>query len=98
MINTMKINMSSQVKQKEGNIVSRMNDEIVMMNIDKGNYYNLGTVGGEIWNKIEHECNVSEVVSHLTSIYEITKKKCEVEVIVFLNKLYNEDLVEIIKH
>ena len=33
----------------KGNIVSDMGGEKVMLSIENGKYYNLGEMGGEIW-------------------------------------------------
>ncbi|MEH7510936.1 lasso peptide biosynthesis PqqD family chaperone, partial [Priestia megaterium] len=40
------------VTQSEGNIVSDMGNEKVMLNIENGKYYNLGEIGGDIWESI----------------------------------------------
>lgn len=41
-----KINLDHYIVQSEGNIVSDMDGEKVMLSIKNGKYYNLGKIGG----------------------------------------------------
>ena len=43
------------ISQIKGNIVSDMSGEKIMLSIEKGKYYNLGEIGGEIWELIQGE-------------------------------------------
>ncbi|PEL07014.1 lasso peptide biosynthesis PqqD family chaperone [Bacillus sp. AFS017336] len=96
MINTIKISLNCQVIQNEGNIVSDMDGETVMLNVQKGKYYNLGELGGVIWSYLEESIKVSEVVTALISEYEIEQKECEEHLVTFLNQLLSENLISIL--
>lgn len=77
-----------------GNIISDMDGDTVMMNVGKGKYYNLGSVGGRIWNLLEHPCTVQQLVDSLTAEYEVTEETCRQQVIQFLSVLSDEGLIE----
>ena len=96
MLKTEKISLNSRFVQIEGNVVSDMDGEKVMLNIAKGKYYNLGEVGGAIWDIISKPTEVNEIVSTLLTQYEVENKSCESEVVAFLNTLINEGLIRII--
>ncbi|MFJ8265550.1 lasso peptide biosynthesis PqqD family chaperone [Peribacillus asahii] len=81
------------ISQVEGNIVSDMDGEKVMLSIQNGKYYNLGQVGGDIWSLIKDPISVQQIVSSLQSIYDISQKECEEQVISFLEKLQDEGLI-----
>ncbi|WP_416149850.1 lasso peptide biosynthesis PqqD family chaperone [Salipaludibacillus sp. HK11] len=83
------------ISQKSGNIVSDMDGEKVMLSINNGKYYNLGDIGGEIWELIEEPISIENLVSALISKYEIEKQQCEEHVLSFLEKLHKEDLIKI---
>ncbi|MED4063762.1 lasso peptide biosynthesis PqqD family chaperone [Priestia megaterium] len=89
------ISLNCTVMQSEGNIVSDMDGEKVMMSVSNGKYYNLGVMGGEIWEMVQSATTVKAVVDHLMSIYEVEKNVCENEVLSFLNVLYKEDLIQV---
>jgi hypothetical protein len=87
------ISKQSVIQQKQENIVSEMDGEIVMMSIQNGKYYNLGIMGGIIWNKIIDPITLGELIEDLTSEYEIEKTECENQVSSFLKSLHEEKLI-----
>jgi hypothetical protein len=95
MIKTGSILLSTRVVQLEGNIVSDMGGEKVMMNIQKGKYYNLGTTGGTIWELIKTPIEVSGVIKELMSTFEVDEMECKEQVISFLEMLNNEGLIKV---
>lgn len=95
MINTHKVKLHSLVAQTPGNIVSDMDGEKVMLSVEKGKYYNLGVLGGVIWELIEHPITGEEIVKNLLSQYKVDPKECEEEVMFFLNDLKEEELIKV---
>ncbi|MDF0727753.1 lasso peptide biosynthesis PqqD family chaperone [Cytobacillus sp. S13-E01] len=85
--------LSNKVTQVEGNIVSDMDGEKVMLSIINGKYYNLGEIGGVIWDHMNEPMLVENLITILTKGYEIEKSECEVQVISFLNHLLKEGLI-----
>ncbi|MED3869231.1 lasso peptide biosynthesis PqqD family chaperone [Priestia megaterium] len=84
------------VTQSGGNIVSDMGNEKVMLNIENGKYYNLGEIGGDIWESISKPTQVNELVNHIVKKYDVQTDKCEEEVISFLENMYQENLIELV--
>jgi hypothetical protein len=79
--------------QGEGNIVSNMGGSTVMLNIENGKYYNLGVVGGEIWNMAESPITGYQIVQRLLSDYRVEKIDCEEQVAAFLEHMAVEGLL-----
>ncbi|WP_404405955.1 lasso peptide biosynthesis PqqD family chaperone [Jeotgalibacillus malaysiensis] len=84
----------SVIFQQPGHIVSDMNGEKVMLSIENGKYYNLGTIGGEIWSLIEKPVTIEAVINELESRYEVDRSRCEMEVMDFVNELMKENLIQ----
>lgn len=84
---------SHWVVQGSGNIVSDMGEEKVMLSINNGKYYNLGSIGGLIWDCIQVPITVSELVQKLMLEYDVEKSVCEEHVLSFLNHLSKEGLI-----
>lgn len=95
MIKNRKILLNQYVNQVKGNIVSNMGEEKVMLSVETGKYYNLGEVGGVIWDLIEKKIEVEQLVKTLLSIYEVEQTICEEHVISFLEPLLEEGLIEL---
>lgn len=96
MLKEKEILLTDYVKQVEGNIVSDMGGEKVMLSIENGKYYNLGESGGTIWGLLEESTMVKDVITKLTEMYEIENEECEEQVITFLNHLLKEGLVKVV--
>lgn len=95
MIKNQSISLQSLVVHKSGNILSDMDGEKVMLSIQNGKYYNLGEIGGEIWERISESISILELISRLMSEYNVEQSECDEQVITFLEMLLNEDLIEI---
>lgn len=96
MIKEEKISIEQIVIQSEGNIVSDMGSEKVMLNIENGKYYNLGKIGGDIWELIDTPILVSELITNIMAKYDVNKEKCEEEVVSFLESMHEEKLVRVV--
>lgn len=88
------ISLDQTVVQGEGNIVSDMGGEKVMLSIKNGKYYNLGEIGGDIWGLIDSPICIREIVDQLTSRYDVEKTQCQQHVLTFLDQLIQEGLIE----
>lgn len=70
-----------------------MNGETVMMNIATGQYYNIGEVGGRIWELLEQPMTLGALVDALTAEYAVEKSQCEMDLMPFLDKMAKNGLV-----
>ena len=68
-------------------IYSKVGDEIVLLNMETGDYFKVNSVGSRIWDLINNPMKVSEICSVLLSEYEITAEVCEKEVLSFISLL-----------
>ncbi len=93
MINSQVIEKSQLVAQAKGQIVSDMGGEKVMLSIQNSKYYNLGEVGGDIWEELKQPMTVSSLILRLTEKYEVEKDVCEQQVMHFLTSLKAEGLL-----
>lgn len=88
------LSLSNTVEQGPGNIVTDMDGEKVMLSVAKGKYYNLGLMGGEIWELITTPTSITDIVSRLLVVYDVEQEVCEQQVLSFLSQLHSEGLIE----
>lgn len=81
--------------RKQNVFTADMNGETVMMDTEKGKYFNLGAVGGRIWEVLEKKMTLEELVEILTGEYNIDYDTCLNDVKEFVEKLVSMGLVEI---
>jgi hypothetical protein len=93
MIESKTIALSDSITPCEQNIVSDMDGEKVMLSVRNGKYYNLGTVGGQIWDLLGSPVSARQIVDQLLPEYEVDRTVCEQHVISFLEHLWKEGLI-----
>lgn len=88
-----KLSLSSVISRRNDIVSADMDGEIVMMNAETGQYYNLGQIGGAIWNLIEKPLTIEALITQLTTTYNVSRIQCETEVLSFLNDLQEQGLL-----
>ncbi|SHR98885.1 SynChlorMet cassette protein ScmD [Mycobacteroides abscessus subsp. abscessus] len=89
------ITLTDRIKRVEGNIVSDMDGEKVMLSVKNGKYYNLGEIGGSIWELLDSTVEVNDLVQKLMEEFHVERDECETQTTHFLNHLLQEGLVEL---
>ncbi|MEK4065673.1 lasso peptide biosynthesis PqqD family chaperone [Peribacillus sp. FSL R5-0717] len=95
MIKNQRVTKNLLYSQSPGNIVSDMDGEKVMLSVQKGKYYNLGKLGGEIWDLMKEPVTIQELVTTLQSQYDVEQTECKEQVTDFINQLLEQGLVKI---
>jgi hypothetical protein len=90
------INVQLTITRNDDIIFSEMGDEIVMMSIDKGEYYGLDPVGKRIWELLEKPEPVSTVCDTLYREYDVAPDKCKQDVLVFLDQLFEKEIIKVV--
>jgi hypothetical protein len=79
---------TESIISKIGDIVaSDIDDEKVMMSVEKGQYYGLDPIGSRVWELIEEPVKVSELINTLFQKYDVDRETCERDVLAFLEEL-----------
>ena len=81
------------LSRREGLMTADMNGSAVMMDIMTGKYYNLGEVGGRIWELLEEPMTLGALVQKLTAEYDVSADRCRSDMLPFLNTLVKRGLL-----
>ena len=81
------------LSRRSGLMAADMNGSAVMMDIMTGKYYNLGQVGGRIWELLEEPMTLSALVEKLTAEYDVSADQCRADIAPFLAKLLKSGLL-----
>lgn len=90
------ISINDRVSQVEGNIVSDMDGEKVMLSIQNGKYYNFGESGGQIWECVKEPIAINDLIHLLVAQYDVKENECREQVMAFLDQLADEGLVKVV--
>ncbi len=71
-------------------------DELAMMNIETGEYFVINAVGREIWNHINGQLTIEEIVEKLVDVYDISIEPCRAQTLDFINEMIDGKLLEVV--
>ena len=91
-----KLSLETWVSRMPEIIAGNMDGEVVMMSVDAGQYYNLGVMGGNIWEMLAVPIQVATIVEKLFAEYEVEESVCRAEVFAFLEDLLAQRLIIVI--
>ncbi len=74
---------------------SRVDDDLVMMDEQRGLYYALNSVAGRIWEILSAPTPYSRLLQELVATYEIDLVQCAQELQPFLLRMVEQHLIEI---
>jgi hypothetical protein len=88
-----RIEATTLVKRNESILVSKIDNEIVMLDLDQGKYFSLAKVGADIWNLIESPISVMSICTALQKKYDIDEETCICETTEFIEKLIKKSIL-----
>ena len=90
------IGLDTVVAQIEELVSSDLDGETVMMSVKNGKYYGMDAIGSRIWALIKQPRSVSELCDILLKEFNVDRERCEKDVLIFLNKLAEDNLIRIV--
>lgn len=75
-------------------IDGELDDNQVMMHLDKGKYFGLDPVAKRIWQLIEDPKSIQEITEVLLDEFEVTPEQCLEDVQAFLEKAIQFDIIK----
>ena len=74
-------------KRNNETISGRLDDEIVMMDIQRGKYFSLNPVATRIWDLLEKPLSLDALCNLLMEEYEVSADRCCTEVQEYLDEM-----------
>jgi hypothetical protein len=87
------LSLTSVVQLSGDHIAAPVDDEIVILSIERGAYYGLDDTGSEIWRRLAAPVRVDALCDSLAVRYDADRATIERDVLVLLEKLITEGLV-----
>jgi hypothetical protein len=80
--------------QRAGDVSgAHVGESLLMMSVEKGQYFSLNGVGARVWELLEHPTTERTLVESLAEEYEVTLEDCASQVVEFLSALREYDLL-----
>jgi len=90
------IQLDTVITRNDSVLFNSLGAELVMMNIDKGEYYNLDVIGAHIWTLLEQPIIISSLCERLMTEYAVEVQTCQQDVLDFVREMSALDVVTIL--
>ena len=87
------ISSHSKLVRSPDLVSTNMDNEIVMMSIEKGEYYGIGGVGTDVWELLQEPITIDEILNSVCPEYDISEEGCRSEIDAFISELVRRGLV-----
>ena len=87
------INKQTIVKRAKDIVFNAIDDEIVMLSIENGEYYGLDAIGSRVWKLIENPVSFEYITSELIQEFNVSESTCIKDVSEFLISLKEKNLI-----
>jgi hypothetical protein len=83
------ISEQALMQRTEDAPTAKVGDMLLMMSVEKGQYFSLNEVGSRIWELLERPVSAPVLVEQLVSEYEVAPDDCQRQVADFIGALRN---------
>ena len=91
----MTIRMEDRVRRAEHQVSSKLGEEIAILNLKSSLYFGLENTGAVIWEAISQPKQVAEICEAVTSQFDVSEERCQLDVIQLLEELAKAELIVI---
>lgn len=80
---------------EKGLLATDLGDEMIIMDLNSGDYIGLDAVGVSIWTILKESSSIDIIVHRLQQEYAIDEATCQKDVIEFLEELAKKKIITI---
>lgn len=84
---------SSYIQRRDGLLVTAVAGTLVMMDADKGLYFELDPIGTAIWQRLEEPVGIAALVADLAAAYQAPAAEVERDVLALLHHMAEHGLI-----
>jgi hypothetical protein len=90
------LTLNSRVVRSKDFITSTVDNDLVMMSLEKGIYYGLDEIGSHVWAHIAEPITIHDLCQKMTSQFEVGADQCQTDVLAFLHELQKENMIHVV--
>ena len=89
--------LDSIVSRSNGVLSATVDEEVAMLDIDRGMCFGMNKVASRIWDLAQDPTRVSDICVKLCAEYEVSQAECERDVLDLLEALRAEGLITMVE-
>ena len=82
-------------KRNDEILVSKVDDDLVMMDVANGRYFGLDSVGASLWGQLDEARSMEELTNNLCTVYQVSTEQCSRDIEPFLKMLLEKGLITV---
>src|SRR5436190_1404477 len=87
-------NLQDRLQPRENEVAAKVMDgEAIIINLANGIYYSIDKAGGLVWEMIEGNYSLEEMIATVVARYEVLKPKAEADIHQLIDELDREHLI-----
>ncbi len=86
----------TRVRRVDDVLATEIDDQTVMMDIDRGSYFGLNQTGTRIWALLAEPMAIGELRDRLMEQFDVPREQCEQQVVDYLESLLDRGLLEVV--
>lgn len=90
----MQLTLDSRVQRSDGVVAAPVQHELVLMSVERGQYYGTSGVGAWLWEQIEQPVAVRDLCHRLQELYQVDPETCGRDVLRFLEEVRDQGMLE----
>jgi hypothetical protein len=91
----MTITFDQTIIMKEDVLVQDLGGELVLLSLDREEYFGLDDVGTQMWNTLKEVGSLQTAYEQLLTVYSVEPDELKQDLLDLVNRLYDNRLVEI---
>ena len=86
--------IEQKFKRNADLVGATIDDELVMMSVEHGQYYGLSGIGPRVWELIAAPRTFDELVEQILEEFAVDRKVCEKDMVEFLDQMQELGLIQ----
>lgn len=91
----MTLSLTSIVHRRQDILSSNIDEETILLSIAKSKYFGIDPIGTTIWNLLDTPMSIGQIITDLERQYNVSRRQCQEDVLMFLEHLLTEDLLTV---
>lgn len=91
----MTIQLETTITRNAAILFSDLDDELLMMSIDSGEYYSVDTIGARVWSLLEKPTAVTTLCQTLMREFDVDLTTCQQDLLAFLHEMSTLDVITV---
>ena len=87
------LSLTDVVVRRQDVFGADVDGEVVILDVERGQYCGLKNVGARIWGLLENEIAVADIRDTLLGIYDVDADRCEKELLAVLKQMRERQLI-----